>query len=455
MNTQHLNDFGSRGRQRLQLSICALLLWLPLPLGSNRLWSNGLLILLIGFIGLGWSSFHWRKYRKFSQALRKGLPLLLCLLFIQAWVAMQWLMAWSLNPSETLLYLLLGLSYTLLFAMVLDLFNTRPAISRLVTTLIISGAIQAFYGASMSLSGLELGFLAEKESFHGIATGTFVNRNHLAGYLEMTLACGIGLLLALRDGSAVTWRSLLALLAGPKARIRLALVIMVIGLVMTHSRMGNTAFFSSLLLVGGIFALYSKKHRLRYGLILASLIVIDVLVVSQYFGLDKLQQRLMSTQLEDRIEDGQVIAKENIVRDDVYIYATSLLREHAIRGSGAGSFEAIFPAHAGPDIHSHFDHAHNDYLQFAVEYGAPGLATFTLFILLAFYHNLRALSRTESWYRSGIGFAGSMGMLALMIHSTTDFNLQIPANATCYVIITALGLLARFHERKPKITRHK
>lgn len=444
------SDFGSPHRQKLQLAICALLIWLPLPLGSNRLWSNGLLILLISLIGVSWAYFHGKRDREFSKPLKKGLPMVACLLLTQFWVAAQYFIGWTLNPGETLLYLLLGLSYTLLFVMVLDVFHTRAAINLLLTTLIISGACQAFYGAMMTLSGIEWGFFHEKEHYRGVATGTFINRNHLAGYLEMTLACGIGLLLALRDGRPITWKSTLELLAGPKARIRLALVIMVIGLVMTRSRMGNTAFFSSLLIVGGTFAVLDKGHRKRNMLILASLILIDVLVISQYFGLEKLQQRLLNTQFEDQVENGTITASENEIRDDVFRYAEPLLKQHAIFGSGAGSFEAAFQPFPGKDIRLHFEHAHSDYLEFSIEYGIIGFGLLGTFVLLALNQSLQSLRKIRSNYRSGLGFAGAMGLLALMVHSATDFNLQIPANAASYIAIASLGLLGRYHKSKLK-----
>ncbi|MCY1302224.1 hypothetical protein D9M70_518700 [compost metagenome] len=35
-----------------------------------------------------------------------------------------------------------------------------------------------------------------------------------------------------------------------------------------------------------------------------------------------------------------------------------------------------------------------------------------------------------------------MGIIALLIHSTTDFNLQIPANAATLVVVCAIAVLA-------------
>src|ERR1019366_4217210 len=129
-------------------------------------------------------------------------------------------------------------------------------------TIILGGLFQAAYGSLMTLSGLEYGFFIHRES--GVATGTFINRNHLAGYLEMCLAAGVGLMLAeLSSTSAAGWRDsarrLLRTLLSNKARVRLALVVMVTGLVLTRSRMGNVAFFASLTGVGCFYLLAVRK----------------------------------------------------------------------------------------------------------------------------------------------------------------------------------------------------
>ena len=35
----------------------------------------------------------------------------------------------------------------------------------------------------------------------------------------------------------------------------------------------------------------------------------------------------------------------------------------------------------------------------------------------------------------GMGFAATMGLVSLLIHSLVDFNLQIPANAALFIVI--------------------
>ena len=44
-----------------------------------------------------------------------------------------------------------------------------------------------------------------------------------------------------------------------------------------------------------------------------------------------------------------------------------------------------------------------------------------------------------------------MGILALLFHSATDFNLQIPANAATFVVLGAIAVLAGHHSRPRRL----
>ena len=53
----------------------------------------------------------------------------------------------------------------------------------------------------------------------------------------------------------------------------------------------------------------------------------------------------------------------------------------------------------------------------------------------------------------GISFACIMGVTAILIHSWVDFNLQIPANASLFMVLLALGWIALYHDRQPNPDR--
>lgn len=429
-------------------AVLVLLIWVTLPLGSNRPWSAMLFVFLTTLLSSLWAWHNLRHKQdefRISRAFKTAKPLFVLLVLCQIWVAIQWQLGFSQHSSQTFYYLLLGCGYSLLYLLIINIFTTRNKLTLLLSTLIITGALQGFYGSAMALSGIEWHFFADKTDYLGDATGTFVNRNHLAGYLEMTIACGIGLLLALRTGQSLNLRNTIELLIGPKAKIRLSLIVMVIALVMTHSRMGNTAFFISLVVVGSLFIFTHKQHQLRNSLVLISIVLIDMMVISQYFGLEHLKDRLLMTQLTDQVINGEVVQKANELRDNVVLSSLPLLEKHLLIGNGAGSFESIYQQYPGSDIRLHFDHAHNDYLQFLIEFGAIGLLPLVLFVLISLWYALQALLMQESNYRSGVGFAALMGIISILIHSLTDFNLQIPANAATFVTLCAIAVLAKYH----------
>jgi len=439
-----------RGERLLVALVLALLVWLPLPLGSNRDWAVGLFIGSVGALALPWSLLQLRRPQSLrpTSARQASLPLIAALLLTQAWVATQWLGGLSADVGATFQSLMLGLAYTVLFTLVIGLFHTRSRLTLLLSVLVISGTFQAFFGAFMTLSGIEWLLTTPKTSYVGDATGTFINRNHLAGYLELTLACGIGLLLALRDDKPFRWVHVLELIMSPKARLRLALVIMVIALVMSHSRGGNAGFFIGLLAAGSLFVLRNRTHRTRNILILLSIVLIDMLVISQYFGLERLKERVLNTRLTDVVVDGEVVQTANELRDDVVLQALPLLRERPLTGQGAGSFEAVFQQYPDATIPLHFDHAHNDYLQFIIEFGLLGTLPLLAFCGLALWHALRGLWRRESTFTSGVGFGAVMGIITLAVHSISDFNLQIPANAATFVVLCAIAVLSSQHDTR-------
>jgi O-antigen ligase len=428
----------------------SLLLWLPLPLGSNRPWAMALFAGLVFGLCLCWSLLLLRQRTRLSRPFRKAWPVLLALLFAQGWVAATIFLPQvaaggglelaSLDPGRSQRQLLLGLGLTGLFALTLLLLHTRRRIRILLYTLIISGICQALYGSLMTLSGVEYLLLVPKESYTGVATGTFVNRNHLAGYLELCLAVGVGFMIAtLKDNPASGWRNwgrgLLEALLGAKARVRIGLVIMVAALVMTHSRMGNTAFFASLSIAGAIALLLSKRASRATVILLVSLIVIDLAVVGTFFGIEKVVDRIEKTSLT------------TIRRDEVNDHAAVLLADNLFTGTGAGSFYGVFPEYRQEDIgRLYFDHAHNDYLQFAIELGLIGFVPLLLAVLLCFVAALQAQWRRSDPLLRGLSFASLMAIIALGIHSTVDFNLQIPANAATFMVILALGWISRYFQ---------
>ena len=140
-------------------------------------------------------------------------------------------------------------------------------------------------------------------------------------------------------------------------------------------------------------------------------------------------------------------------RDEVNEYGLNLVRDYFWTGSGGGSFYAVFPRYRQGDVEKFYNHAHNDYLQFAADTGAVGISILGLIVVLSLGAALVAQYRRRDPLMRGMGFATVMGVTALLIHSAVDFNLQIPANAMMFTLLLALGWLSLYLGAQPSAPR--
>jgi hypothetical protein len=392
----------------------------------------------------------------------------------------------SLEPQQTRTQASLALALALVFAMVVLTLRNRQRLDRFVMGLVLIGLFQALLGLLLWSTGARYTLL-HFEVTHETVKGTFGNRNHLAGFLVLCLSMGIGLMVARlgsgSHGAAGNWRERLrgglAFMLSAKMRLRLVLVVLVIALVLTRSRMGNTAFFAGMLITGVVALLLSRRAAPSMVALVLSLVVIDVLVVGTWVGLEKVLERIQGTDLymepawqeampaapaglpeatgapttaaagpsatapaakapaprrrgaQESVEQRQLPAR----------YALDLIRAFPLAGTGAGSFYGSFIRYRSPG-ESFIDHAHNDYAETAANLGLVGLALKGLLVALTVARCLTTLARRRSSMARGMAFGTLMACLAMAIHATVDFNLQIPVNALLMVIVMGVGWAA-------------
>jgi putative inorganic carbon (HCO3(-)) transporter len=451
--------------------LLALLVWAPVPLGSNRPWAWSVIEITIFALLAAWLILWALGRAEPGESLLRAWPALAILGVWLLWVGLsvvplqtswvellspeaarmqrltdaigvkrEW-MTLSVDPAASRAFLLKSLAYSALLVLLLALVNNRVRVLMLARVLVYAAVIHAIFAILAHLSNLS------EEQFgtvvhHGKqASGTYVNRNHFAGYLEMTLALGIGMLIAgLSDRRSGSWKRLVSnvieWILSPKMILRLALCILVIALTTTHSRMGNTAFFVSLL-VAGLVGIALSRHATRNTVILlVTLVVIDLAIVGSWFGVEKLAQRLEQTTMQE-IEE----------REEPGLHTLGVVKDYPIFGSGPGTFYTTFPRYRPETITAFFDFAHNDYAQFAAETGLVGLGLLGLLVTMTLAVALMAQWQRRDPLMRGMSFACIMGVTSILIHSWVDFNLQIPANAMYFMVLLALGWISLHLER--------
>jgi O-antigen ligase len=457
----------------------AILVCASIPLGSNRPWAWGPLEAAVFLLAAAWSilfafgrvttsdTFHGARWIGVLWCVWLAWQALYLIPLPADWVAAlspaahhahasagaAATMTLSIEPHVSRVSFFKSLAYVLAFFLTLLLVNDRTRVKQFAYALVIWAFALSIYGILAHLTGFTHRWFGT-EINHGLqASATYANRNHFAGFLEMTLALGVGLLIAgLRDARASTWRQFLQRtlewILSPKMRLRLMLCVMVIALVSTRSRMGNTAFFASLA-IAGVIGLALSRHATRATVILlVSLIVIDLFIVGSWFGVEKLAARLESTTVLREATPGTDSVE---ARAEPATYGLDLIDDYPPFGAGPGTWYIAFPKYRGPDIANFYDYAHNDYVQFAAESGLVGLGILALLVAWTLSAALIAQYQRRDPLMRGMAFASIMGTIALMIHSSVDFNLQIPANALLFMVMLALGWIARHAERRSAV----
>ena len=459
-----VKDDSVEGNDRyLFLGLLLTLLWLPLPVGSNVLWAWSFFEVVVFGLAIAWLALFALGRVRTTAAFRKAWPVLLLFALIFALTVFQlvalppsWV-SWlspnaaevyghtltkatlSLDPSGTRAAVLRTLSYGVLFALTLLLVDRSNRLRILAAVIVFSALLQSIFGLVMTLSGMELGFIAEKEHYIGIVTGTFVNPNHLASYLGMCLALAIGLLLTTPTAD---WRTRARNLTRTgfdlTTYLLIATVVIVIALMLSKSHLGNLAIIGGLALTGSFYALAVRRFNMKFVALFIGVILIDIIVVG-------------STPEADITAGGQPGVTEvyhtGVMRDTL-----AIVRDYPITGTGAGSFTSSYPMYDTSLVGSwQFKHAHNDYLQFGSEFGLPGLGMLASIVLLSAWQAVRTILSRQNQFMRGIACGVVIAIIALLIHSTGAFNLQIPANAATFVVILAMAWHTRWLERQTEI----
>jgi O-antigen ligase len=443
----------------------ALLVWAPLPLGSNRPWSLGLLagalwllvVVRAAFANTSAGAEQWLAWRRgWVCCVLVAAPVTVA--FAQLWAhALQGsgALLGTLSTFDTKTFLLRALVCLAAVLLVLAGVRSHQRCRQLLLALLVGGLLQSLFAVLLYSSKARYQFLYFAFAQGQRATGTFPNPDHLAGYLELSLAAGLGLLLAqFGSGTSHTlnWRQRVAqaadFLISSKMLVRLTLVVMVVALVLTRSRMGNGAFFFSMLLVGAMAAATSARLRRPALWVVVSMAVIDVVVIGQWVGLERVVDRMTETAESTAIEAGQPsdfegtepVLREESLQQRLRVPALSLplIWQRPWFGHGGGSYQYAFPDVKPADLPLFWNHAHNDYVELAVDVGLVGLLPLLLLAALTAWRSARMLRDVNSRLMQGVGVSALTALCCMGLHSLVDFNLQIPANAFVFTTLLAL-----------------
>ncbi|MGB8957926.1 MAG: O-antigen ligase family protein [Candidatus Aminicenantales bacterium] len=352
----------------------------------------------------------------------------------------------SLVPSETVKAASALLAYFLLGFLVLRTFTSAKQIRRLITVIIAMGVLEALYGMfELYRQSPRILFYLKPSSLDSVS-GTFVNRNHFAGYLEMIIPLVMGLIVA-RAGlfslSGLSWRRKFVAVTEKGLLVNLLLglmtVVMAVAVVFSHSRSGIATMALTFVFFFGFAALFKEKDSERKRLIRRFINGMFVLVIllSVMIGIRSTVQRFSPDRV---LHEGRSI---------IWSQTIHWIGRFPVFGTGLGTFASLNPGSEVEGTLISFDHAHNEYLEYLMEVGTVGAALLLSLILTMLGLSIAAWrSRTDPEVR-GLALGGIVSCLSVLFHSVTDFSTHIPANAVLFSVVLSATMAVAFLKRKP------
>lgn len=307
--------------------------------------------------------------------------------------------------------------------------------ARFAGFLTIVGALLALLSIIQGVSGNGL-FFWYRETMLGSGrggwlTGPFVNHNHLAGYLELIAPTALSIAAAaeIRRG---------------KTLYGLAFVLMAAAIILSASRGGMIGLAAGgfVVLAARMLArrsLRGERPPTRTGLVFAIGTVAAATGFLIWLGLDPAIERFADT----KALGAESATAQTFEDSRGWIWRNSwpMFAANPVTGVGVGAYLTAFPIYATSDGVREFgskyliDRAHNDYLQILTDAGLAGAAIAVWFLILTISATRRALiaALTEP---AAAGMAG--GIVAMLVHSFFDFNLQLPSTSLLFLIIVAV-----------------
>jgi len=343
-------------------------------------------------------------------------------------------MTLSFYPDATHHELRLVLAVVAVFFVTLNTFKTVASIKRLLAYIAAIGGGLALLSLAQFISQTDkiywlfpVGHLADG--------GPFVHHSHLAQFMNLSIGAAIArLLICISEflgNRTVKSVEVMNFLGSGGARLiwgLLAVIILGVAAIFVSLSRGGiislllaTAFTACLISFGS-----SREGRAK----VIALVALAAFACILYIGFDAVYDRMATLSDLDKAQTGRV----QIIKD----IFTAWTRFPWL-GTGLGTHSVVYPMFDSSLDPRMAGHAENEYAQAIEETGLLGfffLALFGAMICRAFVHNIRQKDSLIQAASYGLGF----GLLAILLHSFTDFGQHLPANAFLSAVFCALLL---------------
>ena len=347
------------------------------------------------------------------------------------------------------------------FGVSLDIEATRLALEVLLTLIFAFLIVSNFFVSSKRLLwfrnflilfglGLSVFGLIQKFTWNGkyfwliqpstippSPFGSFVNHNHFTGFVEMILPIPLAMVFV-----RVVQKEI-AIFYG------FAAAMMGVAIVISLSRGGMVSLAVSIIFVV-LFSLQPAIRRAqrmgervwraaflpRIGAL--ALIASAILVGVYWAGANDVLNRIGQSEVQSDLRSGGD-EKSGFLesRGPIWRDTMAMIQDNWLTGVGFGAYETAYPIYSKSNGSIIVSQAHNDYLQIVADCGVIG-GGIALWFAVVLCRNLARALQHQNEVKSVMALGCGGGLVAMLVHSLFDFNLQIPSNALLFLALAAI-----------------
>ncbi len=344
-------------------------------------------------------------------------------------------MSFSINKQETLWEFFRYATYAVFYILMVQLLKDGDFLKKTVK-------IVTFLSAFLAVFAILQYFLSEDKIYwfrevpeNATPFGPYIYHNHFAGFMEMMFPLTLCLFLYYRPRlSFKSFREgLYELFNHPKTNFHILYgfwaILIGASIFVSYSRGGIISLCLSLVFLAIMLTAFAVRKE---GRTLFFLIIILILFSVGWFGWDPIFDRF------ERIRNADGIIQDS--RLMVWKDSLNIIRDYPLTGTGFGTFVHIYPGYRTTKGNLIFNHAHNDYLELLTDGGVVAAILIFCFLFSLFYKTYQKILKRRDTFSIFLYLGSITGIVAILVHSTTDFNMQNGANGLYFFFLAGLGV---------------
>lgn len=349
-------------------------------------------------------------------------PILIPVFMLIAFACFQFFFSKSIYLWATKTEILKVIAYALIFFTALNTVKTRKQIRRFEILIITIGFFMSIF------------YLMRY--FGAAAPRGFINPDHFSAYLGMMIPLSLGFFLIPSEDIPLQ-----SVFEGRNSANRnkddlwplliFFSIIMSAALFFTMSRGGMFSFMATILFVA---FLVSRRRALRKKGWIFIVLVGFIMLMLAWLGATPVIERLLSIKIE-------ITSLYFSGRLPIWQGTLQMIQDHPVFGTGLGTFNYIFSKYQPlENIMLHFTYAHSDIFELLAETGFAGFSLVGIGVLGSIIYLFRRYHKRHDPWVTAMSLCIFGSLTSIFLHSFTDFNLHIPANAVLLSVLLALLL---------------